>query len=142
MELVGFARGHIEGLQQWINLLSTAFWPHKAKDAEGKIYNCFSRTGISPIIPMSIIFPEKSRDFLLGMVMPQGNNKFVHILDENWKSKLLKNQMKKAFNLEDLPESWKKYNHPITDFMALQKVNFHAFGLRRDKIDKDGVEFL
>ena len=146
MELIGFARGELRGLEEWMNLLRSAFWPRKAKDAQGNIHNVFGRTSVSPIIPMSIIFPEKSRDFVLGMVKPEGNQDYI--LDKGsgsyigWKGNLVKKQLKSSLGLEDLPENWKKFDHPITEFMKNQKVGFHAIGIKRDRIDADGIEFL
>lgn len=141
MELVGFARGEIAGLKEWISLLRTTYWPHKAKQADGETVDVISRLGVTPIIPISIIFPEESLDSVLGMVKPEGKNT-DHIFDKSLKSKLLKSQMKKAFGLKDLPKKWEEFKHPTTEFLKLQNVQFHAVGIKEDTKTDKGVEML
>ena len=146
MEIVALLRGELSGLTEYISLLRSTYWPHKARQTDGKggteVINAFSRLHVAPIIPVSIIFPEKSLKFILGMLKPEGNN-FDHIFDHSIKGKFLKNQIKSALNLQDLPESWEKFDNPVTDFLKLQHVTPHIIGIKKDVIDeKDGVEML
>jgi hypothetical protein len=143
-EIICFLRGDYAGMQEYISLLRSTYWPHKAREmqADGtvKTINAMSRLGVTQIMPVSIVCPENSIPWILGMIHPEGN-KPDHILDSSMKTKFLKSQMQKAFNLNPLPVSWKKFNQPVTDFLAMQHVTAHLIGIKYD--DKyDGVENL
>lgn len=141
MELVGLIRGEWNGIHEYISLLRATYWPHFAKQADGKIIKAFSRLGVSPIIPVSIIFPEKALPHVLGMIKPDGKPD-DHIFGKSWKSNMLKKQIQSSLGLEDLPGSWEEFKSPTTEFLKQQNTQFHPFGIKRDHIDKDGVEFM
>lgn len=145
MHLYVLGRGINDELKRWENDLSAIFLPwefmHKGKKTKGKI-----RFAIRPVQLYEMVFPEEQLDNVMSAVVGKPNGENIPGSTKNGETYIkykilnkLKRTLGKVLGLKPTPKRW-KYNPRMQ--IINRAVGVHPIGIKKDKRDKNGIEFL